>query len=361
MTVMPIAFVILVSVLYAAQRVRLSRQAGIDHAREIEYLQAKCMFVVLTFLYTVFPILSSLVMQTFVYDDRLENGEGFLKADYSIQREDSHQQMMQVYAMAMGLLYCIGIPASTYALLRWKKKVIQKLQSLELRSIHVREGSPQIADDTEEGLNMLKTALKEHEPMLDGLSFLYKDYESQFWWWEVLRFLCTFVLCGVVTLTNLGDKVQVFVALVASAAMLGAVANCKPYLEKLDDVLSQSCQVTLSLVLAVGLLDSVSELSFGWMLITCSAGILALGGGTIVLELLKVFFPKKMESFMVGAARRLGCLMRLPSPSAVAPFVGTSIVVMPLVDTSNDVKASEGLGNIPPKSNRTTLARRVKI
>ena len=107
------------------------------------------MFVVLTFLYTVFPILSGLIMQTFVYDDRLENGQGFLKADYSIQREDSHQKMMQVYAMAMGLLYCIGIPASTYALLRWKKKVIQKLQSLELRSIHVREGSPQIADDTE--------------------------------------------------------------------------------------------------------------------------------------------------------------------------------------------------------------------
>jgi hypothetical protein len=42
MTVMPIAFVILVSVLYAAQRVRLSRQAGIDHAREIEYLQVRC-------------------------------------------------------------------------------------------------------------------------------------------------------------------------------------------------------------------------------------------------------------------------------------------------------------------------------
>jgi hypothetical protein len=80
------------------------------------------------------------------------------------------------------------------------------------------------------------------------------------------------------------------------------------------------------------------------MLITCSAGILVFGGGTIILELLKVFFPKKVESFMVGAARRLRCLMRLPSPSAVAPFVDTSIVVMPLVDTSNDVKASEGLG-----------------
>jgi len=107
------------------------------------------MFVVLTFLYTAFPILSGLILQTFVYDDRLENGQGFLQADYSIQREDSHQKIMQVYAMAMGLLYCIGIPASTFALLWWKKKVIQKLQSLELRAVYVREGSPQNYGDTE--------------------------------------------------------------------------------------------------------------------------------------------------------------------------------------------------------------------
>jgi len=105
--------------------------------------------VVLTFLYTAFPILSGLILQTFVYDDRLENGQGFLQADYSIQREDSHQQIMQVYAMTRGFLYCIGIPASTFALLWWKKKVIQKLQSLELCAIYVREGSPQNSVDTE--------------------------------------------------------------------------------------------------------------------------------------------------------------------------------------------------------------------
>ena len=42
MTVMPIAFVFLVGVLYAAQRVRLSRQAGTDQAREIEHLHVRC-------------------------------------------------------------------------------------------------------------------------------------------------------------------------------------------------------------------------------------------------------------------------------------------------------------------------------
>ena len=107
------------------------------------------MFVMLTFLYTAFPILSGVILQTFVFDDRLEDGQGYLKADYSIQRKDSYQQTMQVYAAAMGLLYCIGIPASTFALLRWKKKTIKKLQALELRAINLRKGSPQFPDDTE--------------------------------------------------------------------------------------------------------------------------------------------------------------------------------------------------------------------
>jgi len=68
-------------------------------------------------------------------------------------------------------------------------------------------------------------------------------------------------------------------------------------------------------------------MSFGWMLIACSAGILVFGGGTIILELLKVFFPKKVKSFMVGTTRQLRRLMCQPSPNAVAPFVNTSTVV----------------------------------
>jgi len=129
--------------------------------------------------------------------------------------------------------------------------------------------------------------------MLDGLSFLFKDYEPQFWWWEVLRFICTFFLCGVVTLTNLRDESQTFVALVVSTAMLVAVANYNPYLEQVDDALAQSCQLFLSLVLAVGLLEHLSDMSFGWMLICCSAAIVGFGVGMILFELFKVFFPEK--------------------------------------------------------------------
>jgi len=150
MTIAPIVFVGLVGMLYAVQRTRLLWQTDeVDTEKELVRLQAKCVFVVLTFLYTAFPILSALVIQTFVYDERLEDGRAFLKADYSIQREDSSQQGMEVYAIMIGLLYCIGIPVCSYALLRWKKKPIQSLQALEFRIILARKGSPHVSEDTE--------------------------------------------------------------------------------------------------------------------------------------------------------------------------------------------------------------------
>ena len=80
------------------------------------------------------------------------------------------------------------------------------------------------------------------------------------------------------------------------------------------------------------------------MLIVCSAGILVFGGGAIVLELLRIFFPKKVESFIVNTTRHLRRLVRLPSPNVVAPSVDTSNDITPFVDTSNVVNVGEGLG-----------------
>ena len=38
------------------------------------------------------------------------------------------------------------------------------------------------------------------DPLLAGMSPLYKDYESQYWWFEIPKFVVTLILCGLVTL-----------------------------------------------------------------------------------------------------------------------------------------------------------------
>jgi len=82
------------------------------------------------------------------------------------------------------------------------------------------------------------------------------------------------------------------------------------------------------------------------MLIVCSAGILVFGGGAIVLELLRIFFPKKVESFIVNTTRHLRRLVRLPSPNVVAPSVDTSNDITPFVDTSNDITPFVDTSNV---------------
>ena len=145
-------------------------------------------------------------------------------------------------------------------------------------------------------------------------------------------------------------------------------------MEQVDDILAQSCQVTLSLALAVGLLDNSTEgfavsskpntyylkhehlslsnvnwarlpfnvistshgsfssrafqnAPFGGMLIVCLAANLGIGGGTIVFEFLKVFFPKQVDFIVMTTTRRWGQLLGQPvqrSSKVVVPFLDTS-------------------------------------
>ncbi len=101
-------------------------------------------------------------------------------------------------------------------------------------------------------------ALQE-DPVLMGMSPLFKDYESDYWWFEVPKFVSTLMLCGLVTLLPASGASQVFVSLVVSIGMFGLFANCKPYLSKSDDLLAQFCQISLTFAMAVGILEMASE------------------------------------------------------------------------------------------------------
>ena len=59
------------------------------------------------------------------------------------------------------------------------------------------------------------------------------------------------------------------------------------------------------------------------MLICCSAAIVGFGVRMIIFELLKVFFPEKIESIRLCTARHLRRLTRQPPSNAIAPFVDT--------------------------------------
>ena len=111
----------------------------------------------------------------------------------------------------------------------------------------------------EEVLSDCLRALQENDPMLTGMSPLYKDYESTYWWFEVPKFVVTLILCGLVTLIPASGVSQVFISLVVSMGMMILFANCNPYLSKSDDILAQFCQLSLTFAMAVGILEKAAE------------------------------------------------------------------------------------------------------
>lgn len=136
-------------------------------------------------------------------------------------------------------------------------------------------------------------------PFLSGLSPLYADYEAKCWWWQILTFMVTLVLCGPVLLLDIEGASQVFIQLVISAAMMVALANSNPYLHHSDDILAQLCQVALTFTMCVGLLekaaDDFKDKHFGPILVVCTTVQLFFGFIVAAVQYSKEKMPKTVK------------------------------------------------------------------
>jgi hypothetical protein len=164
----------------------------------------------------------------------------------------------------MATFYCFGIPVASYLALRHKKNDIQQLQRI-FESIQKMEkkavSQSQILKKKKEKKKarlMTEAENLKRDPILTGLSPLYKDYEAKYWWFEIPKFYSTLILCGIVTLIPAEGASQVFVSLAASSVTMVLFANCNPYLHHSDDLLAQFCQLSLMLAMAIGLLEKAS-------------------------------------------------------------------------------------------------------
>jgi hypothetical protein len=141
-------------------------------------------------------------------------------------------------------------------------------------------------------------------PALSGLSPLYADYDAACWWWQILNFIVTLLLCGPVLLLQAEAASQVFIQLLVSTAMAVALANKKPYLHSSDDLLAQMCQIALSFTMAVGLFEmaavSFQDDHYGPILITCTTVQFSLSFIAGFVEWVKAKMPhtvSKLETF----------------------------------------------------------------
>jgi hypothetical protein len=109
MTIGPVLVIAVIGAFYAFQRLRIVRgRCPESERRDVRIAKEKCVYITLLFLFTIFSLVSSTILQTWVYDNRLGDEEEYLVADYTIKRNDPVRQSYSVYAAFCFALYCTG-------------------------------------------------------------------------------------------------------------------------------------------------------------------------------------------------------------------------------------------------------------
>ena len=109
-----------------------------------------------------------------------------------------------------------------------------------------------------------------HTLLSRSIAFLYREYESQFFWWELVEMLRRFVLVGCMVLAQ-GSMLQLVMGTLLSAIFLLVQVQASPYSEIADDYLASAssfglvafflCSIAFKVESLVGLEDIASKMS----------------------------------------------------------------------------------------------------
>ena len=127
----------------------------------------------LTLTYTVFASVSKTVFDTFNCQQFGDDPTLYLARDQSIDCESDAHRLYQKYAAFMIFVYPVGIPACYLIFLSKHRKRIT-------------------ADD------------RDYDPLIQKSSFLWANYEPEFWWWEVFECVRRLALSSVLVFVAQG-------------------------------------------------------------------------------------------------------------------------------------------------------------
>jgi len=226
-------------------------------------------FLFLTFL--VFPSVCTTIFQTFSCH-KLDNGESYMRADYSIDCDSGEYTTAQVWAGLMIFVYPIGIPLLYFILLFSKRKDLnpsskegmgderksmdkynceQKMDEKEKRDEIARkiiQRTQEIYDSNEEDLSYqaaeerAKIEVRDKCEDLVTLSFLFEAYEPRMWWWEVFECLRRLMLTGMLIFCLPGTAYQMVIGILISQLTIKMYSFYKPFVEDDDDFLAEITQ-----------------------------------------------------------------------------------------------------------------------
>ena len=166
----------------------------------------------------------------------LADGSERLGADIAVDCEDFGP--WRSYASIMIVILSVGVPLAIGMRLRQYRDVLYNEHGERDKRGRPVELSPTVAWQ---------------------LGFLYREYDADYYWYEVVEFVKKFLLCGGLLLVAPGSPTQFIVAIMFCFAYAMFVAFLEPYADQSDDLVAVLCSVSTWLALSCPLLPDLTS------------------------------------------------------------------------------------------------------
>jgi hypothetical protein len=169
------------------------------------------------------------------------------------------------------VVYVIGVPAIYFLVLYKRRKLLV---------------SPSEAIETEEkGKQRISSVA--HFKIRQRWSQLFIQYESRYWYFELLEMLRKVILTGALVMFGDSAILQMVLGIFICFGYVVVCANAHPYVDPLDDKMQQTASIMLFLTMFAGLMTKLKSAKMqgvkayefvvmDWLLVIVNVGVIAL-------------------------------------------------------------------------------------
>jgi hypothetical protein len=198
--------------------------------------------------YLVLPSVSTTIFQTFLctnVDPRGEDSDAsdsYLIADMSISCTSSYYYKGVVYAVAMLLVYVVGIPLMYFLLLYYNREEIAHRDDKVTTAEVATQTNDDLANEVPWQLRASFRAAPQQRVMSSRahrLAFLWDAYEPQYWYWEVVETTRRLMLTAVLSVCGAGTAAQSLLAVLLGVVYIKVYGYYAPYEQTDDDIIAE--------------------------------------------------------------------------------------------------------------------------
>ena len=186
---------------------------------------------VLRLLFLVYPIVTQEAFKAFscdTFDEGMSTSSSWLRADTRIQCGSATHESAQILAGLALALYPIGLLLLFAVLLYHSREAILR---------------------------------RRPTPLSQALRFLYCEFRTRCFWWELVEMMRRFILVGLFVVVKQGSIEQMAYATAATVFYLAIQMKASPFQDAWDDLLGTVCSLALVLLFFLSLLYKYGSLT----------------------------------------------------------------------------------------------------